>query len=96
MEMDAKNMQRFVTEITPSSDKNVRQLSRLEAYHDRLGDRVRDTKISFASSGGTASKGAKTARITLPNKWIRDMGITPDDREVTIRYEDGKIIIEKR
>lgn len=82
--------------VMEKKTNNINQLNRLQAYHDRLGDCVRNAKVSFISSGGNASKNAKSARITLPNKWIRDMGITPDDREVTIRYANGVITICKK
>lgn len=52
----------------------------------------RETKIMFAKSGG----GSRTTRITLPVTWIDKLGITPEDREVIIKIEDNKIIIEKK
>ncbi len=73
--------------------------SRIDAYHNLLSKRngeTRKAKVIFALSGGKASKGSQTTRITLPITWVRDMGITPEDREVDIRFEDNKIIIEKK
>ena len=56
----------------------------------------RKVKIQFAKSGGTASANSVTNRITLPTTWIKEMGITKEDREVKIYLsEDKKIIIEK-
>jgi len=73
-------------------------LSRIAAYEKVLSKREgekRKAKVIFAMSGGKASKGSQTTRITLPITWVREMGISPDAREVTITYQDNKIIIEK-
>ena len=56
----------------------------------------RKAKVMVAHPGGTASKTSMTYRITLPNDWVKDMGITDDDRDVTISFtDDTKILIEK-
>lgn len=52
-------------------------------------------KILFNKPGGTASKNAMMARLTLPPEFIKELGITQDDKEVIITLEDKKIIIEK-
>ena len=55
-----------------------------------------DRKVIISQAGGNASKGAKGYKISLPAAMIREIGITPDDRAVTVRVENGKIIIEKK
>lgn len=55
----------------------------------------RIAKVSFNKSGGTAKGKAITNRITIPTKWIKEMDITEEDRNVELKFEDGKIIIEK-
>lgn len=55
----------------------------------------RNAKIMFAKPGGTASKGSVTSRISLPITWIREMGITENDREVLLKFNGKEIIIEK-
>ncbi len=54
---------------------------------------VRNVKIMFNKDG----HGSDTTKISLPIKWIRDMGISPNDREVDLKYDEKtkKIIIEK-
>lgn len=52
-------------------------------------------KIIFNRSGGTAGRGGITNRITIPTKWIKEMGITEEKREVNISFDGEKIIIEK-
>lgn len=52
-------------------------------------------KVIFNRSGGTAGSGGITNRITIPTTWVREMGITEEQREVNISFEGEKIIIEK-
>lgn len=52
-------------------------------------------RVIFNKSGGTAGKGGITNRITIPTKWIKEMGITEEQREVNISFDGEKIIIEK-
>lgn len=48
-------------------------------------------KITFNTSG----KGSKSGRLTIPVAFLEIMGITEGEREVNIKFEDGKLIIEK-
>lgn len=52
-------------------------------------------KVIFNRSGGTAGRGGITNRITIPTTWIKEMGITEEQREVNISFDGEKIIIEK-
>ena len=47
---------------------------------------VRDAKVIFNKSGGTSSQGGYTTRVTIPISWIKQMGISPDDREITDKF----------
>ena len=55
----------------------------------------RIVKVSFNKSGGTARGNAVTNRVTIPTSWIKQLGITEEDREIKLILEDHKIIIEK-
>lgn len=55
----------------------------------------RKAKILFNKSGGTAKGNAITNRVTLPVPWVKELGITKEDREVTLTLKDESIIIEK-
>ena len=55
----------------------------------------RIVKVSFNKSGGTARGKAVTNRVTIPTSWIKQLGITEEDREIKLILEDDKIIIEK-
>ena len=55
----------------------------------------RNCKITIGKPGGPASKGAKNYRLSLPTNWIKEMGITEEDRNVKITFDGNKITIEK-
>ena len=52
-------------------------------------------KVMFNRPGGTASKNAMMARITLPVEYVQALGITPEERDVSMMLDDDKIIIRK-
>lgn len=56
----------------------------------------RELKVIFNKSGGNASKAAMTTRITIPNAWVKQMSITPEQRDVMVTFDNNKITIEKK
>ena len=52
-------------------------------------------KILFNKPGGTASKNAMMARLTLPTEFVKALGITQEEKEVIISLEGEKIRIKK-
>lgn len=40
-------------------------------------------------------QGYNTYKISLPNKWVQELNITPENRAVNISLEDNKIVIKK-
>ena len=57
---------------------------------------TRNAKLIVNKSGGTASNGAKTFRITLPNNWIEEMGLSENNRGVYLKFDGEKITISKK
>ncbi len=53
-------------------------------------------KVIFNKSGGTAGSGGITNRVTIPTTWVREMGITEEDREVILKFDGEAIIIRKK
>lgn len=53
-------------------------------------------KVIFNRSGGTAGSGGITNRVTIPTTWVREMGITEEDREVILKFDGEAIIIRKK
>lgn len=56
----------------------------------------RIAKVIFNKSGGTSKGLAITNRVTIPTSWIKQLGVTAENREVKLILEDDRIIIEKR
>lgn len=51
----------------------------------------RTLKILFNKSGGSST--GTTTRLTLPKKWIDAMGLSMDNRDVTVSFDGEKILI---
>ena len=51
--------------------------------------------IIFNKAGGNASKNSFTYKINIPADMIRELGVTKDDRCVTLTMENGSIVIRK-
>ena len=56
---------------------------------------MRKRRIIFDKPGGNASKNAVSYKISLPSGWIKEMGISQDDRYVSIEFDGEKITIKK-
>ena len=46
-------------------------------------------RINSSTAGGTAGAGAKTHKVTLPSRWLRAMGITDEEREVELTFDQN-------
>ena len=55
----------------------------------------RIAKVNISSAGGTAAKGAKTCKITLPNTWIEALGIGAGRRELELAFDGNHIILSR-
>lgn len=53
----------------------------------------RKLKVIFGKDG----RGATNTKVTLPITWLRELGITQDERDVDVEYdkENEQIIIKK-
>lgn len=56
----------------------------------------RMAKINISAAGGTAAKGAKTCKVTLPTAWIEAMGLNPERREAELTFDGNQIILTRR
>lgn len=54
-----------------------------------------ERNVMFAKAGGNASKNAYTCRISLPMDAIKALGVTPNDRAVTLVIGENQIVIKK-
>lgn len=56
---------------------------------------TRSCNVQIGRPGGNASKGAKNYRISIPSVWAQKMGITPEDKAVSLSFDGQQIIIKK-
>lgn len=54
-----------------------------------------DRNIIIAKAGGTAGKNSVNYKISLPAEMVKALGVTSDDKAVTIDFENDKIIIKE-
>ena len=47
----------------------------------------RQAKILINKAGGTAGPEAKSYRVALPSTWMKVLGISANDREVTLQFD---------
>ena len=57
---------------------------------------TRFLKVMFNKAGGNASKNAISNKISLPTKWVSEMGMTKSNRTLRVTYDGERIIIEKK
>ena len=56
----------------------------------------RIAKVNISSAGGTAAKGAKTCKITLPTSWLEKLGVSENQRELELFFDGERISITRR
>lgn len=54
-----------------------------------------DRNIMINKAGGNSGANTKNYRVSIPADMIRELGVTEDNRSVTLTFQDGKIVIEK-
>ena len=57
---------------------------------------IRELKIISNASGGTASAGAKTYRVTLPSSWIKQMGLDYENSKAEVVFDGANIVIRAK
>ena len=55
----------------------------------------RTAKVNISSAGGTASKGARTCKVTLPTSWMDEMGIDNSERTLELTFDGNQIILNR-
>jgi len=53
---------------------------------------VRELNMQFQKGGS----GSITTRLCIPKSWSDELGITKDERVVTVTFEDDEIKIKKK
>jgi len=55
----------------------------------------RKTNVNISAAGGTASKTAKTYKVTLPNTWMDALDINKENRSLDLTFDGRQIIISR-
>ena len=55
----------------------------------------RRCKILVYRAGGNTGRNTKKYGISLPSKWMKEMGITPEERDVLISFDGSSVISRK-
>lgn len=56
---------------------------------------TRKRRLMINKAGGTAGKDSVNYRVSLPAPWIKDMGLSEENRELKLEFDGEKIIIKK-
>ena len=54
-----------------------------------------ERNIIFNKAGGNAGKKSYSYKLSLPADAVEALGVTVEDRSVSLKIEEGKVIIEK-
>ena len=57
---------------------------------------TRNAKLIVNKSGGTASEKSKTYRVTIPNSWVEQLGISEENREIELCFDGTKITVRRK
>lgn len=57
---------------------------------------TRTANLIIGTSGGTAGGNATNYKLALPSTWIKEMGLTPEQRQVELRFDGTSITITKK
>lgn len=52
----------------------------------------RTLNMSFGKSGN----GGMSCKLSIPTKWVKEMGLTKEDKELEVTFKDNIITIKKR
>lgn len=55
-----------------------------------------ERNIIMGKAGGHSGKNTVNYKISLPAEMVKALGVTQEDKSVTVDFIDGKIIIKKK
>lgn len=57
---------------------------------------TRTANLIVGTSGGTAGENATNFKLALPSTWIKEMGLTPEQRQVELHFDGASIVITRK
>ncbi|MCD8222049.1 MAG: hypothetical protein LUD07_07670 [Clostridiales bacterium] len=55
----------------------------------------RKVKVIYGKAGGNASRNSYTCKVSVPKTWLDRMGVTLENREITLSFDEKRIILER-
>ena len=55
----------------------------------------RTAKVNISAAGGTAAKGSRTCKVTLPTTWLEAMGVSEFQRELELTFDGERITLSR-
>ena len=55
----------------------------------------RTAKVNISAAGGTAAKGSRTCKVTLPTTWLEAMGVSESRRELELSFDGEQITLSR-
>ncbi len=55
----------------------------------------RDANMIIGKSGGNASQNAYNCKVSIPKLWADKLGISPDNKSLSLEFDGETIIIRK-
>lgn len=56
---------------------------------------IRKCNLIVGAAGGTAGKGSKTYKVSLPSAWIRELNLDADATQLELHFDGEQIVIKK-
>lgn len=57
---------------------------------------TRIVNVIIGKAGGNTGELSKNYKVSIPNQWMNEMGISSDNREISISFDGEKIMISKK
>lgn len=52
--------------------------------------------LIIGTPGGTAAKNSNTYKVSLPSAWIKEMGLSKDEPQITLSFDGTQILISRK
>lgn len=57
---------------------------------------IRKANVIVGNAGGNTGKSSNNYKISIPNQWIKELGISRENKEVILSFDGEKIVISKK
>lgn len=57
---------------------------------------MRIGNLIIGTPGGTAAKNSNTYKVSLPSAWIKEMGLSKEEPQITLSFDGTQIVISRK